>query len=162
VVESQGSTVGWLAVPIRAAEPADLDEVIALVRELAEFERMADEVVLDPHRVGVELFGEHPSASVLLAVTDEGEVAGMALWFRTFSTFLGRSGIWLEDLYVRPRFRRQRLGAALLAALRDLTDGRVEWDVLDWNTSAQAFYDELGAAPVPGWVRYRWTPEVPA
>jgi len=149
-------------VPIRAAEPADLPEIIALVRELAEFERMADEVVLDPARVEAELFGDRPSASVLLALTDEGEVAGMALWFRTFSTFLGRSGVWLEDLFVRPRFRRQGLGGALLAALRELTDGRVEWDVLDWNTAAQDFYDQLGAAPVPGWVRYRWTPEASA
>ena len=84
----------------------------------------------------------------------------MALWFRTFSTFLGRSGIWLEDLFVRPEQRRRGHGLALLRHLRTLTDGRVEWVVLDWNTSAQTFYDDLGAAPVPGWTRYRWLPEV--
>ena len=96
---------------------------------------------------------------MLLAVADDGAVAGMALWFRTFSTFLGRSGIWLEDLFVRPEHRRHGYGLALIEQLRTMTDGRVEWVVLDWNTSAQTFYDGLGAAPVPGWIRYRWAPE---
>ena len=83
-------------------------------------------------------------------------MAGFALWFRTFSTFLGRPGIWLEDLFVRPSSRGRGHGRALLDALRELTDGRVEWAVLDWNESSIAFYESLGARPVPGWTRYRW------
>ena len=146
-------------MPIRDATPADLVEIAALIGELAAYEDMADEVVLEPDRLADELFGPDPAAHVLLAVTDDGEVAGMALWFRTFSTFLGRSGIWLEDLFVRPAHRRRGLGGSLLQRLRSMTDGRVEWLVLDWNTSATAFYDGLGAHPVEGWTRYRWLPE---
>jgi GNAT superfamily N-acetyltransferase len=145
-------------VPIRPAVPTDLPEIAALIRELADYEEMSDEVVWDLPQLEGQLFGPSPAAHVLLAETDDGQVAGMALWFRTFSTFLGRSGIWLEDLYVRPEHRRGGFGLALIQELRTLTDGRVEWVVLDWNTSAQTFYDGLGAAPVPGWTRYRWLP----
>jgi GNAT superfamily N-acetyltransferase len=152
-------SVGWTAVPVRPAEPADLDAIAALIRELAAYEHMSDDVVWELDDLRRELFGPDPAAQVLLAESDDGSVAGMALWFPTFSTFLGRRGIWLEDLFVRAEHRRRGHGRALLAHLRGLTDGRVEWDVLDWNTSAQAFYDELGARPVPGWVRYRWLPE---
>ena len=143
-------------MPIRPAEPSDLPEIVALIRALAEFEEMADEVVAEVADLERELFGPDPAAHVLLAVTDEGEVAGMALWFRTFSTFMGRSGIWLEDLFVRPEHRGHGFGLALLEELRTLTEGRIEWVVLDWNTRAQAFYDRLGAEPVPGWIHYRW------
>lgn len=145
-------------MPIRPAVPTDLPEIAALIRELAAYEEMSDEVVWDLPQLEAQLFGPEPAAHVLLAETDDGQVAGMALWFRTFSTFLGRSGIWLEDLYVRPEHRRGGFGLALIQELRTLTDGRVEWVVLDWNTSAQTFYDGLGAAPVPGWTRYRWAP----
>ena len=145
-------------MPIRPAVPTDLPEIAALIRELAEYEEMSDEVVWDLPQLEAQLFGTEPAAHVLLAEADDGQVAGMALWFRTFSTFLGRSGIWLEDLYVRPEHRRGGFGQALIRELRTLTDGRVEWVVLDWNTSAQTFYDGLGAAPVPGWIRYRWLP----
>ncbi len=146
-------------MPIRPAEPSDLPEIAALIRELAEYEEMTDEVVWELPQLERELFGPDPAAHVLLAVADDDAVAGMALWFRTFSTFLGRSGIWLEDLFVRPEHRRHGYGLALIEQLRTMTDGRVEWVVLDWNTSAQTFYDGLGAAPVPGWIRYRWLPE---
>jgi GNAT superfamily N-acetyltransferase len=146
-------------VPIRPAVARDLPEIAALIRELADYEEMTDEVVWELPQLEQQLFGTEPAAHVLLAETDDGQVAGMALWFRTFSTFLGRSGIWLEDLYVRPEHRRAGFGLALIQELRTLTDGRVEWVVLDWNTSAQTFYDGLGAAPVPGWTRYRWAPE---
>jgi GNAT superfamily N-acetyltransferase len=145
-------------VPIRPAVPTDLPEIAALIRELAAYEEMSDEVVWDLPQLEAQLFGPEPAAHVLLAETDDAQVAGMALWFRTFSTFLGRAGIWLEDLYVRPEHRRGGFGLALIQELRTLTDGRVEWVVLDWNTSAQTFYDGLGAAPVPGWTRYRWLP----
>jgi GNAT superfamily N-acetyltransferase len=128
------------------------------VRGLAEFERMADQVVLDRDEFARHLFGPEPAASVIIAEAD-GAVAGMALWFRTFSTFLGRPGIWLEDLYVRPSARGRGVGGALLRHLRTLTDGRVEWNVLDWNTGAIAVYDAIGAIPdAEGWVAYRWEP----
>ena len=143
-------------MPVRDATPDDLAEICALIRDLADYERLAHEVELDEAEVGRHLFGDDPSAAVLIAETDDGAVAGMALWFRTFSTFLGRPGIWLEDLFVRPEHRGRGLGLALLEALRARTDGRVEWAVLDWNESAIAFYEALGARPVEGWIRYRW------
>jgi GNAT superfamily N-acetyltransferase len=144
---------------IREATPDDLGEICALIRELAEYERMADEVVLDEAEVGRWLFSAERVARVLIASPDDAAdvVAGMALWFPTFSTFLGKPGIWLEDLFVRPPFRGQGLGLALLQALRSMTDGRVEWNVLDWNEPSIRFYDALGARPVEGWTQYRWT-----
>jgi GNAT superfamily N-acetyltransferase len=93
---------------------------------------------------------------VLLA-EDDRAIAGLALWFPTFSTFLGRPGIWLEDLFVRPPFRGRGHGLALLQELRSMTDGRVEWAVLDWNEPSIRFYESLGARAVHGWTRYRWT-----
>jgi GNAT superfamily N-acetyltransferase len=142
-------------VPIREATDADLDAICLLINELADYEDLAHEVVFDRDTLGRYLFGPAPAAHVLLAIDDEA-VAGMALWFPTFSTFLGRPGIWLEDLFVRPPFRGRGHGQSLLQRLRQLTDGRVEWAVLDWNRSAIEFYDRLGAAPVAGWTRYRW------
>src|SRR4051794_5504111 len=141
---------------IRAAGPDDLDEICALIRELAVYEKLEHEVVLEPDIVARHLFGARPVAEVALAQTAEGEVAGYALWFPTFSTFLGRPGIWLEDLFVRPAHRGHGHGVALLQHLRSLTDGRVEWAVLDWNEPSIRFYRALGAEPVEGWTRYRW------
>lgn len=146
-----------MTTTIRDARPDDLDDIVDMVIALAEFERMADRVELDPAEFGRHLFGSDPAAAVLIAEVD-GAVAGMALWFRTFSTFLGRPGIWLEDLFVRPAARGNGVGGALLRHLRTLTDGRVEWNVLDWNTSAIAVYDAIGAVPdAEGWIAYRWT-----
>ena len=143
---------------VRAATVDDLDEICALIRELAEYEELSHEVVFDVDIVREHLFGPSPAASVLIACAPDGSVAGMALWFRTFSTFLGRPGIWLEDLFVRPAFRGQGLGLALLQSLRALVpDGRLEWAVLDWNEPSIRFYESLGARPVEGWTRYRWT-----
>ena len=139
---------------VRTAQPDDLAEICALIRELAEYEDLADEVVLDEAEVGRWIFGERV-ASVLIAATDDGAVAGMALWFPTFSTFLGRPGIWLEDLFVRPELRGRGFGLALLQELQSMTDGRVEWAVLDWNEPSIRFYEALGARPVEGWTRYR-------
>ncbi|HEX2850543.1 MAG TPA: GNAT family N-acetyltransferase [Acidimicrobiales bacterium] len=145
---------------IREATADDLAEILSLIRELADYEEMADDVVFDAAEVGQHLFGDRPAASVLLAVDDDtGAVAGFALWFRTFSTFLGRPGIWLEDLFVRPAFRHRGHGLALLQRLRTITDGRVEWAVLDWNEPAIRFYGALGAQPVEGWTQYRWAPD---
>ena len=144
-------------MPIRDARPDDLDEICALIRELAIYEKLEHEVVLDVATVAGHLFGTDPVAHVVMAETDDGTVAGFALWYRTFSTFLGRPGIWLEDLFVRPEHRGAGFGRALLDALRSRTDGRVEWAVLDWNEPSIAFYQRLGARPVEGWTRYRWT-----
>lgn len=144
---------------LRPATVADLDEIIALIEALAEYEQAAEEVVLDREELSGHLFPSEgaPAASVLLAVDDtSGAVAGFALYHGTFSTWLGRPGIWLEDLFVRPEHRGKGYGQALLRRLRELTDGRVEWAVLDWNTPSIEFYDALGARPVPGWTRYRW------
>lgn len=143
---------------IRDAVEADLDLVISLIHELASYERAADEVTFDREDLRRSLFGAQPAAHVLIAETDAGEPAGLAVWFPTFSTWLGKPGIWLEDLFVRPEHRRQGFGRALIDALAERTDGRIEWAVLDWNDPAVAFYQRLGAAPVEGWIRYRRTP----
>ena len=143
-------------MPVRDARPDDLDEICNLIDELAAYEHLEAEVVYDREEVGARLFGQDPPAHVLLAVTDGDDVVGMALWFRTYSTFLGKEGIWLEDLFVRPAQRGRGYGLALLTRLRELTTGRLEWAVLDWNTSAVEFYQRLGARPVDGWTRYRW------
>lgn len=144
---------------LRPATAADVDEIIALIRELADYERAAQEVTLDRSELLGHLFPSAgpPAASVTLAVDDAtGTIAGFALHHGTFSTWLGKPGIWLEDLFVRPAHRRRGHGRALLGHLRSLTDGRVEWAVLDWNEPSIDFYEELGARPVPGWTRYRW------
>jgi GNAT superfamily N-acetyltransferase len=143
---------------IRDATVDDLDDIVALVRELAEYERAPDDVVLDPEEFARHVFGTGAVARVLLAETDGGEVAGFAVWYRTFSTWLGSDGIWLEDLFVRPPHRRGGHGRALLDALRARTTGRIEWAVLDWNTPAHDFYRTLGAAPLDEWTVWRWPP----
>lgn len=143
---------------IRNATEADVHEILALIGELAEYEHLAHEAVATVDDLRTHLFGDHPVASVLIA-EDDGQVVGFALWFPTYSTFLGRPGIWLEDLFVRPAFRGRGHGLALLNALRDLTDGRVEWSVLEWNEPSIAFYRALGAKPMEDWIRYRWVRE---
>ncbi|HEX2039795.1 MAG TPA: GNAT family N-acetyltransferase [Acidimicrobiales bacterium] len=145
-------------MPVRDATEADLHEICSLIRELAAYEQLEHEVVLDPDEVRTHLFGGDPAAHVLIAESDHGEVVGFALWYRTFSTFLGRPGIWLEDLFVRRQHRGRGHGLALLQELRKRTDDRVEWAVLDWNEPSIRFYESLGARPVHGWIRYRWLP----
>ncbi len=147
-------------MPVRDAVEADLDEICAMVRELAAFEGAGDEVTLDVEDLRRHLFGPQPAARVLVAhpAGGPGTVAGMALWFPTYSTWLGRPGVWLEDLFIRPAHRRSGLARELLDVLAATTEGRVEWSVLDWNLGAIAFYERLGARPVDGWTRYRWLP----
>jgi GNAT superfamily N-acetyltransferase len=144
---------------IRPAVPADVPLLLALIRELAEYERLAHEVVGDEELVRRHLFGDHPAAEAVIAENETGETAGFALYFTTFSTFACRPGIWLEDLYVRPSHRRQGTGRALLTYLARLavTRGcaRVEWSVLDWNQSAISFYRSLGARPLDEWTTQR-------
>lgn len=144
-------------MPVRAAEPADLDEICAMLLAHAAHEGGA--ITLHRNELRETLFGTEPVGHALIATSPgSAQVGGCALWYRTFSTWAGRRGIWLEDLYVKPEHRRHGLGRELLAALRERTTGRIEWDVSHGNTAAEAFYAALGAAPVGGWTRYRWAP----
>jgi GNAT superfamily N-acetyltransferase len=147
---------------IRTAVPADVPTIAALIRALAEYEHLAHEVVLDETVLQRHLFGPRPYAEVLIAEADD-EPVGFALFFHNFSTFLGRPGIYLEDLFVRPEARGRGLGTALLVELgrlaRERDCGRIEWAVLDWNEPSIAFYRSLGAAPKDEWVLYRLTGE---
>ncbi len=144
------------------ATPDDVPVILQLVRELAEFERLRDDVSATEQQLREGLFGARPAAEVLLA-REDGEVAGFALYFRNFSTFLGRPGLYLEDLFVRPAFRGRGHGEALLRRLAqravDGGCGRLEWSVLDWNQRAIDFYTSLGAKPLDDWTMYRVTGE---
>jgi GNAT superfamily N-acetyltransferase len=141
---------------IRPAVEADVPELMAMIRELAEYEKLADQVMATEDDLVRVLFA--PDSVVYDSVVEDGSggLAGHALWFRTFSTFLGKTGIWLEDLYVRPAHRRKGFATALVDHLRNQTDGRLEWEVLEWNLPAMDFYQQLGARPMAGWTRYRW------
>ena len=143
---------------IRPAVPADVPAVLALIRELATYEREPDAVVATEAGLTEALFGATPAVYCHVA-EDAGEVVGFALWFRNFSTWLGRHGVYLEDLYVRPTHRGRGFGKALLTTLasiaRERGYGRVEWAVLDWNTPAQDFYRSLGAVPMDEWTVWR-------
>jgi len=146
---------------IRTAVPEDLPTIAALIRELAEYEQLAHEVVLDEAELRDHLFGARPYAEVLIAQTDAGAPVGFALYFHNFSTFLGRPGVHLEDLFVRPAHRGAGHGVALLRALagvaRDRGCGRIEWNVLDWNEPSIRFYEGLGARAMSEWLLYRLT-----
>lgn len=143
---------------VRWAHEPDLHEIAALIRELAAYERAPDAVVFDLEELRRHLFGPDPKARVLLA-EEGGRVVGFALFFRTFSTWLGKPGLFLEDLFVRPEFRGRGHGRALLTALARLAllEGcaRLEWRVLDWNEPAIRFYERLGARPLREWITYR-------
>jgi len=143
---------------IRSAEPADVPALLALVRELAAYEREPDAVEATEPLLHTALFDPDAGASCLVAEAD-GRVVGLALWFRTFSTWLGRYGIHLEDLYVQPAHRGAGHGRALLARLAQIAVergwGRVEWQVLDWNLDAQGFYSGLGARSLDDWTTFR-------
>ncbi|TVQ41592.1 MAG: GNAT family N-acetyltransferase [Wenzhouxiangella sp.] len=143
---------------IRPARPGDESVLLALISELAEYERMADQVVASEALLAEALFGSTPTAQAVLA-EGEGEVAGFALYFFNFSTFVGRAGLYLEDLFVRPRFRGQGIGKALLlhlaAIARERGCGRMEWSVLDWNQPAIDFYRSLGAVAMDEWTVFR-------
>jgi GNAT superfamily N-acetyltransferase len=143
---------------IRRAEPADTELIFSLIVELAEYERAPDRVVGTPALLSEALFGDDPVAEAVIAEVD-GEPAGLALWFRTFSTWLCLPGLWLEDLYVRPEHRREGVGRTLLAHVArvaaDNGYGRVEWSALDWNTPALEFYAGLGAERLVDWEVHR-------
>ncbi len=143
---------------IRPAEPRDVPGIVAMIRELADYEKLLDDCRADADALERHLFGPHPFAEALVAERDD-EVAAFALYFYTFSTFECAPTLYLEDLYVRPHARRSGIGARLLAALakRAVERGckRFEWAVLDWNEPAITFYRTLGAAPNDGWTTFR-------
>jgi len=148
---------------VRQATPDDLPLIVRFIRDLAEYERLAHAVALDESALAGHLFGERPYAEVLIAEDPAGEAAGFALFFHNFSTFLGRPGIYLEDLFVRPEARGHGYGKALLVRLAQLARergcGRVEWAVLNWNRPSIDFYEALGARPNSDWTVYRLSGE---
>ena len=151
-------SVDGQATVVRAAREQDVPVLLAMFRELAEFERLEHLLQANEKLLGKALFGERPAAEALIAES-AGAVAGYAVYFPTFSTFLAIQGIWLEDLYVRPEQRRAGVGGALLAAVaaRLLERGgqRLEWSALDWNERALSFYASIGAQTMDEWVTHR-------
>jgi GNAT superfamily N-acetyltransferase len=143
---------------IRRAQESEVDEIVALCRELAEYEHAGDEFHMTPEQLRPALFGEAPSVFCHVAEVD-GELGGCALWFRSFSTWTGTHGIHLEDLFVRPQHRGCGMGKQLLAALAQecVREGyqRLEWAVLDWNEPTIEFYRRLGASHVDDWMTFR-------
>jgi GNAT superfamily N-acetyltransferase len=145
---------------IRFAVPADAPAILAFIRDLAEYEKLLHEVVADEHALKASLFGVRPAAEVLIAEL-ASEPVGFALFFQTYSTFLARPGLFLEDLFVRPAARGKGVGVALMSALARIAVqrnyGRFEWNVLDWNEPAIGFYQRLGATVLPDWRTCRVT-----
>jgi GNAT superfamily N-acetyltransferase len=143
---------------IRLANPGDEAELTAMIHELADFERAAEDCTVTETQLREALFGQLPTVHAHIAEVD-GEVAAGALWFRNFSTWDGVAGIYLEDLYVRPRFRRRGLAGAMLSTLaRECIAGgytRLSWAVLNWNVDAIALYDAVGGQPQREWTTYR-------
>lgn len=149
---------------IRRATSDDVSEILLMVRELAEYERAAHEVLATEGQFHEALFGSDPSVFAHVVEHDAGDgrrLGGFALWFLNFSTWLGRNGLYLEDLYVRPELRGTGYGKALLSTLAaecvDKGYGRLEWWVLDWNEPALGFYRSLGAVPMDEWTVHRVT-----
>lgn len=149
-----------MTVQIRKAKPEDISTILEFINELAIYEKLEHEVVTDKETLTKSLFGPTPFAEVLL-LEENKKSAGIAIFFHNFSTFLGRPGIYLEDLFVKPEFRGKGYGKQLLAYLARLTVerncGRLEWSVLDWNTPALDFYKSVGATPMQEWTVQRLT-----
>ena len=147
---------------LRIATPDDTPQILAFIRELADYEKLTHEVVADEAQLERTLFGRRAYAEVVVAELS-GEPVGFALFFHNYSTFLGRPGLYLEDVYVPPDFRGRGVGGALLTCLAriavDRGCGRMEWSVLDWNRQAIDFYRSLGAEPMDEWTVYRLTGE---
>jgi len=149
-----------MTLRIRAAASGDAPLVVDLIRALAQYEKLAHEAIATPAQLDAALFGTPPKAHALIAEID-GEGIGFALYFFNFSTFLGKAGLYLEDLFVKPHVRGVGAGKALLAELARIAVandcGRMEWSVLDWNTPSIEFYKALGARPMSDWTTYRLT-----
>jgi GNAT superfamily N-acetyltransferase len=148
------------SIGIRPAAAADIPAILGFIRELADYEKLSHEVVATEALLHEHLFGRRPMAEVQIAALDDKPV-GFALYFHNFSTFLGRPGIYLEDLYVQPAVRGKGVGTALLRTVAriavDRECGRLEWSVLDWNEPSIRFYENLGATPMSDWTIYRVT-----
>ena len=147
---------------IRLAGVDDLSEIFVLIKELADYERLLDQVIATEEVLEETLFGENSNVEVLLAC-DENQILGLALYFRTYSTFLGRPGIYLEDLFVREFARGRGIGKSLLQRIArstlEMGGGRLEWTVLDWNKPAISFYKKMGAVTLDEWTTFRLTGE---
>ena len=145
---------------VRPAEKRDVGVIMGFIKELAEYEGLAHEVIADEASLERSLFGEHPVAEALIAEFETTPI-GFALYFPTFSTFAGRPGLYLEDLYVRPNMRGKGVGTLLLQHVarlaRERGCGRLEWSVLNWNQPAIRFYETLGARAMDDWTVYRLT-----
>lgn len=145
-------------VRLRPATREDIGQILSFIRELAEYEKLSHEAVADEATLAAQLFGDQPAAEVVIAEVD-GRAAGFALFFHNFSTFLGKRGLYLEDLYVKPDFRGLGLGRRLMIHLAQLAVerdcGRFEWSVLDWNEPAIRLYRSLGAAGMDEWTVQR-------
>jgi GNAT superfamily N-acetyltransferase len=147
-------------VSVREIRPDDVPAVVALVRELAEYEKAADEALMTEEQLHAALFGESPKLFGHVAEVG-GQVVGMAVWFLNFSTWRGTHGVYLEDLYVQPEHRGSGLGRELLRTLAEVCVeqgySRLEWSVLDWNTPSIDFYRAAGAVPMDEWTVFRLT-----
>ncbi len=139
---------------IRSAEPQDIDAIFALILGLAAYEQLSDKVTGSPDLLRSHLFGDRPYTEAIVAEVD-GKLCGFALFFHTYSTFLTQPGLYLEDVFVLPEYRRQGMGKALMTHVAKIAHdrgcGRLEWSVLDWNQSAIEFYQSLGATVLPDW-----------
>lgn len=159
-LELKRNVVEDTRITLRLAEAEDAGLILEFIKGLAECEKLADEVVADEDSIRRSLFGDRPAAEVMIAEY-EGEPAGFALFFQNYSTFLGRPGIYLEDLFVKPEIRGHGIGRRLLSKLAQIaverSCGRFEWSVLDWNKPAIDFYKKLGAHPMNGWTIFRLT-----
>ena len=157
-----GGVPGIPQLRLRPAEPGDEALILSFIRELAAYEKLSHEVVATEEELAASLFGPRPVAEVVLGFW-EGAAAGFCLFFHTFSTFLGRPGLYLEDLYVKPERRGRGIGRAFFTHLAQLAVarnfGRLEWSVLDWNEPAIEFYRSVGARPLDEWTVFRLTGE---
>jgi len=153
-------------IRIVPATERDVPQILELIKGLAEYERLSHVVEATEDRLRRTLFGDRPAAEVWMAHHKENggeECAGFALFFTNYSTFLGKPGLYLEDLFVKPHLRRKGIGMALLKKLAEIARerdyGRMEWSVLDWNEPAINFYKKLGALPLDEWTMFRLTGE---
>ena len=153
---------GFTTMEITPATIEDAPLILQLIRELAEYERLSHEVTATEQQIRDTIFGPRPAAEVLLASV-EGEPVGFAVFFTTYSTFLAKPGIYLEDLFVKPHARGKGIGRALLTRLAQVAlerdCGRIEWAVLNWNEPSIGFYRKLGALPLDEWTTFRLTGE---
>jgi GNAT superfamily N-acetyltransferase len=145
-------------VRIVPATERDLPQILSLIKSLAEYEKLSDEVIANEKTLRQSLFGDRPKAEVVIAFVGK-TAAGFAVYFQSYSTFLGVAGLYLEDLFVKPEWRRRGIGRQLLRYVAELAVnrkcGRLEWSVLDWNAPAISFYRSVGARPMDNWTVYR-------